>query len=56
MLNPHFCRVDQDGGQPSIWAEQLLLAQLLMAIDGIHSQRLVIQALDINLRSAGLFA
>jgi transposase len=48
-LNPTFCKFYPEGGKPSIPPEQLLLALLLQAIYGIHSERILIVQLDYNL-------
>ena len=48
-LNPTFCKLYPEGGRPSIPPEQLLLALLLQAIYGIHSERMLIEQLDYNL-------
>ena len=48
-LNPAFCRLYPEGGRPSIPPEQLLLALLLQAMYGIHSERMLIEQLDYNL-------
>lgn len=49
-LNPIFCKLDGEDGRPSIPQDQLLLALLQPAIDGIRSERLLIEQVDGTLR------
>ncbi len=48
-LNSTFCKLNPEGGRPSIPPEQLLLALLLQTIYGIRSERMLIKQLDYNL-------
>ena len=48
-LNPTFCKLYAADGRPSVSPEQLLLASLLQAFYGIHSERLLLELLHYNL-------
>ena len=48
-FNPTFCKLDPEGDRPSIPSEQQLLALLLQTIDGIRSERMLMEQLDYNL-------
>jgi hypothetical protein len=48
-LNPTFCDLYAAEGRPSVPPEQLLLASLLQAFYGIHSEQLLLEQLHYNL-------
>jgi len=48
-LNPTICELYAVEGCPSVPPEQLLLASLLQAFDGIRSERLLVEQLNYNL-------
>lgn len=53
-LNPTFSRLCPRGGRPSIPPEQLLLALLLQAIYGIHSERMTKPAPPLAMPTAAI--
>ena len=54
-LNPTFCSLDASEERPSVPPEQLLLASLPQALDGIRSERLLLEHCTTTCCTAGLW-